>query len=110
MNVRITPQGYLHIPATLARQHFPQDVLVALVRGRELWLLPLRGGAAGGLLLKQRNPQGDRSVLIWEVLPPDTPPGDYPAFWDARQGALRVALPQPPTARIEAQHERFSQP
>ena len=90
--VSLTAQGYLQLPAELARQHFPSDLLVALARGPELWLLPTRGPGAGGLLLKQRNAAGDRSVLVADLLPPGTPPGERPAFWDARSGALRVAL------------------
>ena len=92
MYVELTDQGYLHLPAALSQQHFPQDNLVALVKGQELWLLPTRGAAAGGLLLKQRNRQGDRTVLIWEVLPPQTPSGRRLAIWDEPQGALRIAL------------------
>ena len=92
MRIELTDQGYLRLPAELARRYFPEDVLVVLVKKPELWLLPLRGAAAGGLLLKQYNLQGDRSVLIWEHLPPHTPPGDYLAFWDEAVGALRVAL------------------
>jgi hypothetical protein len=90
--IELTPNGYLHLPADLARTHFPHDVLVALYRDEALWLLPTRGPAAGGLLLKQRNLQGDRSVLIWEVLPPNTPPGLHHAEWDEGRGALRVDL------------------
>jgi hypothetical protein len=90
--VNLTEQGYLQLPADLARRHFPSDLLVALARGRELWLLPTRGPGAGGLLLKQRNAAGDRSVLVAEHLPPGTAPGERPAFWDERSGALRVAL------------------
>lgn len=90
--IELTANGYLHIPATLARTHFPHDVLVALVRDGALWLLPTRGPAAGGLLLKQRNLQGDRSVLIWELLPPETPLGLHAAQWDEDRGALRVDL------------------
>jgi hypothetical protein len=90
--VVITEHGYLQIPAELAGRYFPNDVLVALVRDAELWLLPTRGAMAGGLLLKQRNRQGDRSVLIWEVLPANTPGGLRNAFWDVQNGALRVVL------------------
>jgi hypothetical protein len=97
LEIELTAQGYLHLPAEVAASYFPQDVLVALPRGAELWLLPTRGAAAGGLLLKRRNARGDRSVLIWELLPPGTVPGPRPAFWDERGGALRVALaPAPP--------------
>jgi hypothetical protein len=44
------------------------------------------------LLLKQRNRQGDRSVLIWEVLPPDVRPGRLAARWDDERGMLRIAI------------------
>jgi hypothetical protein len=87
-------RGYLLVPAELARTYFPHDVFVALARSSELWLLPLRGAAAGGLLLKQRNLAGDRSVLLWEQLPTGTKPGQWPAFWDEQHGALRVAFRQ----------------
>lgn len=92
LSVELTGQGYLHLSAEVAREYFPQDVLVALPKGREMWLLPTRGAEAGGLLLKQRNPRGDRSVLIWEALPPGTSAGSRLAFWDPQQGALRVAI------------------
>lgn len=92
LSVELTENGYLHLSADLARRYFPNDALVALVRDGELWLLPTRGPAAGGLLLKQRNRQGDRSVLIRDVLPPDTSPGWRAAHWDDERGALRVAL------------------
>ncbi|MCS6886940.1 hydrogenase maturation protease [Chloroflexus sp.] len=94
--LELTAQGYLHLPAALAQRYFPADLLVALPRDGEVWLVPLRGPAAGGLLLKQRNARGDRSVLIWEALPPATPPGLRRAVWDERNGALRMALqPEP---------------
>lgn len=92
MEITITEQGYLHLPAEMISRYFPSDGLVALLRGPELWLLPTRGPAAGGLLIKRRNLQGDGSVLLSEVLPPDALPGPQLGFWDARQGALRVAL------------------
>jgi hypothetical protein len=85
-------RGYLLVPAELARTYFPHDVLVALPKQHEVWLLPLRGSAAGGLLLKQRNQAGDRSVLLWEQLPAGTPAGVWPAFWDESNGALRIAF------------------
>lgn len=92
MHVELTPQGYLHLTAELSQRYFPSDNVVALVKAGELWLLPTRGAAAGGLLLKQRNRQGDRTVLIWEVLPPQTTAGNRPAVWDEQQGALRIVL------------------
>ena len=92
MEIKVTEQGYLHLSADIARRYFPEDVLVVLNKTPELWLLPLRGASAGGLLLKQRNLKGDRSVLIWEHLPDETAAGNYPAFWDEDRGALRIAL------------------
>ena len=92
MEVSLTDQGYLHLPAEIARRFFPHDLLAALPRPREVWLMPTRGAGSGGLILKQRNPQGDRSVLIWHLLPPGSPTGVRPAFWDEERGALRVGL------------------
>jgi len=90
--VEFTALGYLVLDADLARERFPNDTLLAMRRGDELWLLPTRGPGGGGLLLKQRNPAGDRSVLVSEVLAPAVPNGRCPAFWDDAHGALRVAL------------------
>ncbi|MEM9042711.1 MAG: hydrogenase maturation protease, partial [Actinomycetota bacterium] len=92
-SVEITADGSLRIAADLATAHFASDALVADIRDGELWLLPLVGPHAGGLLLKQRNAAGDRATLIWEVLPPGmTPTGPRSAFWDEQNGALRVGL------------------
>ena len=92
IEVEFTRDGYLRLSAEIAAQYFPENVLVPLPKGKELWLLPIRGAAAGGLLLKQRNMHGDRSVVIWESLPEDRPIGTRPAIWDKNKGALRVAL------------------
>ncbi|MEZ5285144.1 MAG: hypothetical protein R2712_10120 [Vicinamibacterales bacterium] len=92
VDVSLTEAGYLHLPAEIARRYFPHDLLAAVQKPREVWLLPTRGAGAGGLILKQRNPGGDRALLLWHLLPPDTPPGPRPAFWDEAHGALRVAL------------------
>lgn len=93
VRVTFTDGGSLRLGADVARTYFPADSLVAMPRGDELWLLPLVGPQGGGLLLKQRNPAGDRSTLVREVLPDDDPPvGDRDAVWDDARGALRVAL------------------
>ncbi len=91
--LEINGQGYLVVPADVAAAHFPDDVCVAIRRAPELWLLPINGAASGGLLMKQRNANGDRSVLVWESLPPDWSPGIFGAFWDSAEGAMRIALP-----------------
>lgn len=94
--VEVTGTGYLVLDAEVARSYFPHDTLLVMLRGRELWLLPTRGAAGGGLLLKQRNTHGDRSVLVREALGDELPVGRLPAFWDSRAGALRcAALPLP---------------
>jgi hypothetical protein len=90
--VLFTSHGYLVLQADVARTYFPGDTILALKRDRELWLLPTRGAAAGGLVLKQRNLEGDRSVLVREVLEDAPVVGTRAAIWDARQGVLRVAL------------------
>lgn len=90
--VEITDDGNLRLDADVAQRFFPADALVAVPRGRELWLMPLTGPEGGGLLLKQRNSAGDRSTLIWEALPPDSPTGRRDAVWDDASGALRVDL------------------
>jgi hypothetical protein len=92
MEVELTADGYLRLPAALVQAYFPARVLVAFYEAPYLQLLPLRGPQAGGLLLKQRTLPGDCSVLIWEALPLGTPPGCYPAEWAAAQGALVVRM------------------
>jgi hydrogenase maturation protease len=95
--VEFTEDGYLRIDAQLAGKRFPSSAAVALVRDGQLWLLPLRGPQSGGLLLKQRNPAGDRSALVRDVLSDRIPVGVRPAVWDDDQGALRVSLEEPET-------------
>ena len=90
VEVEFTSSGYVRLRADVARQFFPTDALVAMLKGAELWLMPLIGPEGGGLLLKQRNLEGDRSALIWESLPDRPPVGLRQAVWDAGRGALRV--------------------
>lgn len=61
-----------------------------MLRDDALWLIPLRGPSSGGLLLKQRNPAGDRAVLVRDVLPEGFPVGVRTAFWDDDRRALRI--------------------
>jgi hydrogenase maturation protease len=95
--VEFTDDGYLRLDARLAARRFPSSAAVALVRDGQLWLLPLRGPQSGGLLLKQRNPAGDRSALVRDVLSDHIPVGIRHAVWDDDQGALRVSLEEPET-------------
>ena len=91
----LSGEGYLRISREDAEHFFPQDTLLALWRDGALLLLPTRGAAAGGLMLKQRNARGDRSLLISEVFEFQVPAGRYAAVWDDSVGGLRVELPDP---------------
>lgn len=91
MKFELTSTGYLHIPAEVAVQ-FPTRTAIALVRGEELWLMPVSHPGAGGLLLKIRNPRGDRSLYVQEQLPEGVPPGVRDAVWDEKIGAFRIPL------------------
>lgn len=92
LRLELANNGYLILPHDAAAQFFPEDACVALWREPELWLMPLNGTNSGGLLLKQRNAAGDRSVLVHESLPAPCPTGVFEAFWDAENGALRIAM------------------
>lgn len=100
LEVEFTRDGYLRLSSQIANRYFPSGELVARVRGQEMWLMPTHGDTAGGLLLKQRNQLGDKTVLVWEELHARLINGSRIAFWDAAQGALRVAL----AAQTEAMH------
>jgi len=97
LEVEITADGYLRLDAALAASRFPSDAVAAVAREGQLWLFPLRGPSSGGLLLKQRNPAGDRTVLVHPVLIQESlgvgfPVGVREAFWDDEQKALRIPL------------------
>jgi len=92
VSVEITAEGYLRLTAELAAARFPSDALAAVLRDGELWLFPLRGPSSGGLLLKQRNPAGDRTALVREVLVDQFPVGVRSAFWDDEHKVLRIPL------------------
>ena len=92
VTVEFTGEGYLRMDASLAASRFPSGAVAAVPRGGELWLYPLRGPSSGGLLLKQRNPAGDRAVLIHEVLADGFPVGICAACWDDEHKALKVSL------------------
>ena len=91
----ITERGYLVFPQKIAAEFFPENSCVAMVREGELWILPIRSSASGGLMMKQRNLQGDRSVLVWEALKNNSKQGRYNAVWDAENGAMRIDFQHP---------------
>jgi hypothetical protein len=90
----LSSEGYLRLSRADAEHFFPEDTLLALWRDETLVLLPTRGAAAGGLMLKQRNADGDRSLLISEVFEFTIPSGRFTAIWDDGIGGLRVNLPK----------------
>jgi hydrogenase maturation protease len=90
--VEVTESGYLHLPAGLAAEHFPGDTCVARMDGDTLVLMPLVSAAHGGLVLKQRNAAGDRSLLVSEVFSFEPVCGTFEVQWDEDRGALRVEM------------------
>ncbi len=90
--VEFTADGYLRLDAALAAARFPSDAVTAVMRDGTFWLIPLRGPRSGGLLLKQRNPAGDRSVLVSELLRETSLQGVFQAFWDDDHAALRIPV------------------
>ncbi|MFA5710240.1 hydrogenase maturation protease [Mycolicibacterium sp.] len=99
VSVEFSDDGDLRLDSALAASRFPSDAVAAVLRGDDLWLIPLRGPRSGGLLLKQRNPKGDRSVLVREVLRGRSVAGPRSASWDDQQKALCIALGVPPESR-----------
>lgn len=88
----LTAGGNLRLPAALAERYFPAGVCVAVLEADDLVLLPLHGEANGGLVLKQRNAAGDRSLLVSEVLGFQPRAGRFSVRWQEERGALVVAL------------------
>lgn len=91
-SVEFTADGYLRLDAALAAARFPSDAVTAVIRDGCFWLVPLRGPRSGGLLLKQRNPAGDRSVLVAELAERAALCGVVRAYWDEHACALRIPI------------------
>lgn len=94
MRVELTALGDLVVPAEVAEACFPgADSVLVSARAGELWVGRMGGRAVGGLILKQRNLKGDRSVLVVEqLLEVSWDPGPRVAVWDAAERALRIPL------------------
>lgn len=91
--VILKEDGYLIIPGDVAEKFFSRSMSVLVVpRGMEFLIYPLPTDRQGGLLLKRINTDGDRAVLVWELLPPGIPVGRKKAIWEEAEGALVVAL------------------
>jgi hypothetical protein len=75
-------RGSLYLDRDLCAAYFSQtSALAAVVRDGHAYLLPLRGPAAGGLLLKVRNARGDRVVHADEFLLALGIPSNAPERW-----------------------------
>ena len=75
-------RGSIYLDRDLCAAYFSgTTALAAVVRGGRAYLLPLRGPAAGGLLLKVRNARGDRVVHADEFLLTLGIPGNAPERW-----------------------------
>lgn len=90
--VELTESGYLRLPKALAAQYLPTDACLAGCDAGDLILIPLHSSANGGLVLKMRNPEGDRVVLVSEALHFHIRAGVFPVRWEEDRGALRVLM------------------
>jgi hypothetical protein len=67
-NIRIA-NGSLYLSRELCDQYLPGVSTIALLlKGGRVFLLPLHGATAGGVLLKIRNARGDRVAHALEFL------------------------------------------
>lgn len=94
ISIEIDDAGYLRISSRDAARFFPEDTVVPLRKKGRLYLLPTRGAAAGGMILKQRNLSGDRSLLVSEIFGFHPPSGRFVARWDQQLGGLEVQVPE----------------
>ncbi|MEZ6096827.1 MAG: hydrogenase maturation protease [Pirellulaceae bacterium] len=93
IDIEFTAEGYMRIGADVAQRFFPEEMLVPLWRDDRLVLLPTRGAAAGGMILKRRNVAGDRCLLLSETFGfEQLPVGTFPATWNEKMGALELRL------------------
>lgn len=91
-------RGVLALPAQVYQAYFDgRDGAVVHIQDNKLMILPVQQ-AAGGLLVKLRNPAGDRSIEVAELLRlhgwDDW--GEYHcrASWESELGALAVQMPE----------------
>ncbi|NPA41937.1 MAG: hydrogenase maturation protease [Aquificae bacterium] len=93
VEVELTEEGYIKIPASIAKEKFSGSMSVlVLPRGMDFYIIPLPTDRQGGLILKRINSKGDRAVLVWELLPPGVKPGPKKAFWNEEEKSLVVSL------------------
>ncbi len=87
-------RGSFYLPRELCDLYLPGiEAIAPLCREGQVYLLPLLGTAAGGLLMKLRNAHGDRVVHALEFLrsinlDADTPERLVPVRWVSALGGL----------------------
>lgn len=91
-------KGNIQVPAAIHRDFLDSQPGVAILAESDVLKLMPVAGQAGGLLVKQRNGQGDRAIDAsatlrrhgWDDL------GDYPCatHWNSELGALVLARPE----------------
>jgi len=88
--------GRVLLPSATCQQYLSGVLSAALVeRDGQVYLVPLSGPSAGGMLLKQRNALGDHVLLATDFLA-DRGLGrfsagrDFPVRWVADAGALLI--------------------
>ncbi|MCA9261642.1 MAG: hypothetical protein KDA61_20635 [Planctomycetales bacterium] len=92
LTLQLTESGYLRISRDEAESAFPSGTAVAVLRDRQLTLLPTRGDGTGGLIWKYRNSRGDRSLFVGDLFGAAVPAGRYQGRWDAVVGGFHVSL------------------
>jgi len=90
INVEITADGYLRIPADFSAEHFSYDKCIGSVADGSYVLWPATNYTDAAILMKQRNVAGDRSVLIREIWGDQYPIGNFTALWQASRRRLVV--------------------
>lgn len=93
VEIEITPDGYLRLPAAFAQAHFEHDRCIGVEKETEFILWPATVYTDTAIMMKQRNLQGDRSTLIREIWGDGYPVGSFTARWQATRRRLVLNKP-----------------
>lgn len=93
IEVEVTADGYLRLPADFASAHFEHDRCIGVAKAGEFILWPATVYADSAIMMKQRNLQGDRSTLIREIWGDGYPIGTFTAQWQAARRRLVLTDP-----------------
>lgn len=88
VDVEVTSDGYLRLPAEFSQQYFSYDKCIGTIAEGEFVLWPATNYTDAAILMKQRNVAGDRSVLIREIWGDEYPVGNFAAQWQASRKRL----------------------